>query len=61
MTNLKLFEKALIRSFYNKETENWYFSVDDVVEILTDYVNPTDYLKKLRKRDIEIGVYRGTR
>ncbi|MBU3659595.1 MAG: hypothetical protein FGM14_06990 [Flavobacteriales bacterium] len=60
MTNLKIFEKASIRSFFDKETENWYFSIVDVVEVLTDSVNPTDYLKKLRKRDVELGVYLGT-
>ncbi|MFO7618432.1 MAG: Bro-N domain-containing protein [Thermoplasmata archaeon] len=29
----------------------WYFVVVDIIEALTDSVNPTDYLKKLRKRD----------
>ena len=36
------------------------FSVVDIVEALTDSTNPTDYLKKLRKRDIELGSYMGT-
>ncbi|MBU0600581.1 hypothetical protein KJ997_07435, partial [bacterium] len=35
-------------------------SVIDVVEALTVSINPTDYLKKLRKRDIELGTYIGT-
>jgi len=34
--------------------------VVDVVEILTESMNPTDYLKKLRKRDLELGTYLGT-
>ena len=60
MTNLKLFETASIRSFYNEENEKWYFSIVDVVEVLTNSLNPTDYLKKLRKRDTEIGNFLGT-
>jgi hypothetical protein len=36
------------------------FSVVDVVSALTDSANPTDYLKKLRKRDALLGEYLGT-
>jgi hypothetical protein len=60
MDSLKLFEAKTIRSFYDEENEQWYFSVVDVVELLTDSTNPTDYLKKLRKRDTELGNYLGT-
>ncbi len=60
MTNLKLFETASIRSFYDEENEKWYFSIVDVVEVLTNSVNSTDYLKKLRKRDTELGNFLGT-
>ena len=38
----------------------WYFSVIDVVAILTDSSNPTDYFKKMRKRDVELASYVGT-
>ena len=38
----------------------WYYSLVDVVGILTDSANPTDYLKKIRKRDVELGSYLGT-
>lgn len=38
----------------------WYFSVLDVIEVLTDSVNPTDYFKKLRKRDTELANFVGT-
>ncbi len=38
----------------------WYFSVVDVVQVLTELLNPTDYLKKLRKRDQKLGSYLGT-
>lgn len=60
MTDLKLFETASIRSFYDDANEKWYFSIVDVIEVLTDSINPTDYLKKLRKRDVELGNYLGT-
>lgn len=60
MNNLKLFEQKQIRSVWNEEKQDWYFSVVDVVEVLTDSTNPTDYLKKLRKRDVLLGEYLGT-
>ena len=49
--------KKIRRAWYKNE---WYFSIVDVVESLTDSANATDYLKKLRKRDLELGVYIGT-
>jgi hypothetical protein len=60
MSNLKLFEGKQIRSYWNEKEEQWYFSVVDIIEALTNSVNPTDYLKKLRKRDSELGSYVGT-
>ncbi len=45
---------------WNEEEQQWYFSVVDVVGVLTDSVNPTDYLKKMRKRDEELATYLGT-
>ncbi|SMM97844.1 DNA-damage-inducible protein d [uncultured Candidatus Thioglobus sp.] len=38
----------------------WYYGIVDVVGVLTDSKNPTDYLKKLRKRDAELQFYLGT-
>jgi hypothetical protein len=58
--SIKLFEDKKIRSAWNEEEEEWYFSVVDVIEVLTDSANPTDYLKKLRKRDALLGDYIGT-
>ncbi len=58
--SIKLFEDKKIRSAWNEEEEEWYFSVVDVIEILTDSANSTDYLKKLRKRDDLLGDYIGT-
>ena len=39
-----------IRSVWNSEEEQWYFSVIDVIAVLTDSVNPRDYWFKMKKR-----------
>lgn len=57
---LKVFENKQIRTIWNEAEEEWYFSVVDVVAVLTDSINPTDYLKKMRKRDELLGEYIGT-
>lgn len=57
---LAIFENFKIRRHFDEQNEVWYFSVVDIVAALTDSINPTDYLKKLRKRDLEVGVYIGT-
>ena len=58
--SLAVFESKQIRRYYDEKTETWYFSIVDIVEALTDSVNATDYLKKLRKRDAELHAYLGT-
>lgn len=58
--SIKVFEDKKIRSIWNEEEEEWYFSVVDIIEALTESANPTDYLKKIRKRDILLGDYLGT-
>ena len=57
---IKLFETKQVRTAWSVDEEEWYFSVVDVIEVLTDSVNPTGYLKKLRKRDTILGEYIGT-
>jgi hypothetical protein len=57
---VQLFESAHIRSHWDVELEEWFFSIVDVVAALTESVNPTDYLKKLRKRDEQLRDYIGT-
>ena len=57
---IQLFEEKKVRTVWDDEKEAWFFSVVDVVEVLTDSANPTDYLKKMRKREPELGVYIGT-
>ena len=60
MNEIKLYENKKIRSAWDDEKEEWYFSVVDVVGVLTDSENPTDYLKKMRKRDEQLASYIGT-
>ncbi len=48
--SIKLFEEKKIRSHWDEKEEKWYFSVVDVVEALTDSVNPRDYWFKMKKR-----------
>ena len=57
---LAIFEGQKIRRVWDEKTETWFFSVVDIVQVLTDSANPTDYLKKIRKRDVELGKYLGT-
>jgi len=54
------FENKKVRRHYDEAKETWFFSIVDIVAALTESVNPTDYLKKLRKRDQELGTYLGT-
>lgn len=57
---IKLFEEKRVRTVWDDQQEKWYFSVVDVVAVLTDSANPTDYLKKMRKRDPELAAFVGT-
>jgi DNA-damage-inducible protein D len=51
MGNIKLFESKQIRTVWNEAEQKWYFVVADVIQVLTDTPNPSDYIKKMRKRD----------
>ena len=50
MSNIKLFEEKSVRSVYNEQEEKWYFSITDVVYILTDSVDALAYWRKLKQR-----------
>ncbi|MBP5557622.1 MAG: phage antirepressor protein [Bacteroidales bacterium] len=52
MSNIKLFQDKKIRSLWNDEEEQWYFSVVDVVEALTDSPTPRQYWRKMKDRDL---------
>ena len=51
---IKIFGEQQVRSVWDDATEEWYFAVVDVVAALTDSVNPSDYIKKMRQRDPEL-------
>ena len=52
---IKIFEDKKIRTAWNEETEEWYFSVVDVVSVLTDSVDGRKYWNKLKQRLREEG------
>lgn len=54
MSNIKLFESKQIRSQWSESEQKWYFVITDVVQVLTDTTNPSDYIKKMRKRDVQL-------
>ena len=52
---LQLFEEKKIRTVWDEEEEKWYFSIVDVVAVLTDSPNPRNYWKVLKHRLIKEG------
>lgn len=53
--SIKIFEEKKVRTVWDDEQEKWYFSIIDVVAVLTDSVNPQAYWRKLKQRLIEEG------
>src|SRR5215469_15298629 len=54
-TSIKLFENRKVRSVWNGEQEKWYISIVDVIEVLTESVDPAAYWRKLKQRLKEEG------
>ena len=54
------FEGKKVRFVWNEEQEKYYFSVIDVVQILTDSADIKQYVKRMRARDPELKSNRGT-
>lgn len=50
LDEIKLYENKKIRSTWDKDNEEWYFSVVDVVGVLSESVNPAAYWRKLKQR-----------
>ena len=48
--NIQLFEDKRIRTAWDEEKEEWYFSIVDVIAVLTDSPNPQTYWRVLKKR-----------
>lgn len=57
---IQLFEEKKVRTVWDDQQEKWYFSVADVVQVLTDSVDVKQYIKKMRSRDPELNVRWGT-
>jgi len=57
---IKLLEEKKVRTIWDDVQEKWYFSVLDVIQVLAESVNPTDYFKKMRKRDEQLASFVGT-
>lgn len=57
---IQLFEGKKVRIAWDAEQEKYYFAVADIVEVLTDSVNPRDYIKKMLRRDPELKSRWGT-
>ena len=60
MADKRIFESKKIRSAWNEDEEKWYFSVQDVIEVLNDTVDVKDYIKKMKKRDARLNTNWGT-
>ena len=58
--SIQIFEDRKIRTAWNDEQEEWYFSVQDVVAVLTESSDPKQYIKKMRARDLELSANWGT-
>jgi len=54
-TKIKLFEQQRVRTHWDENEEKWYFSVVDVVGVLTTSVDPQAYWRKLKQRLREEG------
>ena len=57
---IQLFEEKKVRTVWDDEQEKWYFSVADVVEVLTDSTDVKQYIKKMRMRDTALNANWGT-
>jgi len=55
MSNIKLFESKKIRAEWDAEKDDWYFSVVDVVDVLSQSIDPRKYWNKLKQRLKEEG------
>ena len=60
MGNIKLFESKQIRSVWDESEQKWYFSVQDVVEVLTESADVKQYIKKMLSRDEQLKSNWGT-
>jgi prophage antirepressor-like protein len=60
MTTIKLFESRHVRTVWSEDEQKWYFSIQDVVEILTDSSDVKQYIKRMLSRDEQLKCNWGT-
>jgi prophage antirepressor-like protein len=60
MKTIKLFESRQVRTAWREDEQKWYFSVQDVVEILTDSSDVKQYIKRMLSRDEQLRMNWGT-
>lgn len=58
--SIQLFEDRKIRTAWDEEKAEWYFSVQDVVAVLSESTDPKQYIKKMRARDPQLSANWGT-
>ena len=58
--SLQLFDNHKVRIVWDAEAEKYYFSITDVVQVLTDSVDVKQYIKRMRTRDLELNRKWGT-
>ena len=51
---IQIFNGQKVRTVWNADEEKWYFSIVDVVAVLTDSADPKQYIKKMKMRDPEL-------
>ena len=57
---IQIFEDQKIRTAWDEDKEEWYFSVQDVVAVLSESTDPKQYIKKMRARDPQLSANWGT-
>ena len=57
---IQIFEEKQVRTVWDDEKEKWFFSIADVVSVLTDSTDPKQYIKKMKMRDTELASNWGT-
>lgn len=55
MSSIKLFESKKIRSVWNEEEQKWYFSIIDIISVLTESNRPRKYWSDLKKKLLKEG------
>ena len=57
---IQIFEGINVRIVWNEEEQEYYFSIADIVQVLTESTDVKQYIKRMRARDPELNLSRGT-